>query len=101
MQTDNNKKITQLLDELNVCVVEQNKGIDVLAKEKDYLNNMISINKFQIENLSKDIAELNGTILEYKSKEQTLYKDIELNKLELTKCQKQIKILQQEQEKIK
>jgi len=74
MQIDNNKKITQLLDELNICVVEQNKEIDVLVKEKDYLNNMISINKFQIENLSKDIAELNGTILEYKSKEQTLIK---------------------------
>ena len=60
MKIENNKikSIVSLLDELNDSLVEKDKNLEILKKEKDYLTNLVSLNKFEIENLENEKATL-------------------------------------------
>jgi chromosome segregation ATPase len=77
IETPNNaiSSIISMLDELNDNLLEKDSHLDMLNKEKGYLNNLISLNKYDIENLEKEKTNLRKQCIllqedEYKNKNE-------------------------------
>ena len=47
------KSIISILDELNDAIIQKDNNLEILNKETDYLNNLVSLNKFDFENMEE------------------------------------------------
>jgi chromosome segregation ATPase len=48
------KSMISILEELNDAITQKDKDLEILKKETDYLNNLVSLNKFDLENIEEE-----------------------------------------------
>jgi len=85
------KSIVSVLDEINDSLMQSDKDIEMLTKEKDYLNNIISLNKFDIENLEEDKANLRKQCKTLQEDEYKCKNELQNIKLQLLEYEKKSK----------
>lgn len=98
MDFENNKikTIVSLLDELKDSLSEKDKNLEVLKKEKDYFSNLVSLNKFEIENLESEKSSLRkqyNTLVEEDYKYKNELQDTKLKLLEYEKSSKELETI--------
>jgi chromosome segregation ATPase len=93
METQNSKvkSIISLLDELNDSLIQKEKELDVLEKEKEYLNNLVSLNKFDIQNLEDEKTSLRKQCKALQENDYQYKNELQDTKLKLLEYEKNAK----------
>lgn len=93
METQNSKvkSIVSLLDEINDSLIQKDKELEVIAKEKEYLNNLVSLNKFDMENLEDEKTNLRKQCKSLQENDYQYKNELQDTKLKLLEYEKNSK----------
>jgi len=93
METQNSKvrSIISLLDEINDSLIQKDKELDVTKKEKEYLDNLVSLNKFDMENLEDEKTNLRKQCKSLQENDYQCKNELQDTKLKLLEYEKNTK----------